>query len=805
MKSLKTMSYNELYSNFNLLFDLKYLNRIILDDKVCSELQRLIQTNTLGKHMALELIKSFMGKNEKYVDKEAYVFYTLKGIKDFGTEFKYADISKKCKQYLENSKIVCFEPNISTSFEDDDEIICTTARDLIGSKLSPKEEIEGKELLKEISQEINLEQLFTANSNIEIRQMFGKDPYLNSLIVKLNFINVISRAANLSLKEKRFLLSNTPEAYNKLNELLEENKSKIKEMDEVLFFENTVKYLKKYPQYFDIDAILLIAACRAHEYLENTDLNDEEVQMFTKILQIANDKIKNHDKKVKGINSGIAGGGVIEYSYKKLCEDTKRITENGDYLRKIEEEYLIDLLTSEEEVCELDADKLKLIRFSSDEYSKMMKKEGVLYFFIENDLIDDDILNEILKVPDISQSDILELIKDGLIDKSHIDLYLHNYQKISDEMFYVLDNANMLTGEEKLDYYMQGKVSINVIDGLLDESKEEIGEILSNYILMKLYKDEEKKEEYLRYATIFRDLKLVNKKKEIKNNIGDELISLLGESFEENDLIELYKQHLITIENVKDWGGDSLILNMMKEAMLRPVDVKDICSDGNYNCILEIMKDPSISKKNKLAIFYTTFSQCGENFAEKEMENRENCKKECLQYINFSDKISSETNKGESTRKKTGEPRRRNEFITDPLIRWNLIGLLDTEYSYDVLDQGMMVFKLPNLNGGIIILEKMFRKDKINYGRATKIIAMPIEEFDEIKDELVVNGDIPVKVVESHPKIKGRLTSLDHIASWGQNLADLFNYETDRRRTQENISMIDTEIQRVMNSRSIRK
>ena len=53
---------------------------------------------------------------------------------------------------------------------------------------------------------------------------------------------------------------------------------------------------------------------------------------------------------------------------------------------------------------------------------------------------------------------------------------------------------------------------------------------------------------------------ILNKDKKEKIEVGDELICALGNDFEEDDLIEMYKQHLICIENVKSWAGDTLII-----------------------------------------------------------------------------------------------------------------------------------------------------------------------------------------------------------------------------------------------------
>lgn len=804
MINVKMMSFNDILRIFGLSLDLNYMNRIITDSKIFQDFaEEAMENKYLTNFEYQTKLQNFLKQHAKYIDNEAFVFYTLKTIIEKERGGYYKEIADKCKDALRDSDMVCIEPN-PKAFFNDDEIIVTTAQNLIGNRHESKQELKSRESVEKLSKQIDLDELFTANSNIEIGRNFGKNVILNGLIVKLNFIDVLSKVTRLSLDEKRFLLGNNADSIHKLESLVQEHKEQIKNLDETIFFSNTIKYLKKYPQYFDIDAILLIAACRAHEYLENTNLDDEEEKMFIRILNVAKDNIQNHSKEVSNIKSGVNDGVLLSFNYKDLSNACKRITENNYYLDEKEENTIRNSLIYEDDISQLVPESLRIMPFSEDEYKRMMRKSGVFYFFVSNELLNNHMVRKMLQEYDIEQSDVVRLLNEDFLSSNYVKLYLQEKKKISEELFDVIEEKDLFSARQKLEFYINGCFSLNVLGRMSEKSRNEISGLLSSNTLMSLYRNNNRSDEYLFYSAVFRDIMILNKDKKEKIEVGDELICALGNDFEEDDLIEMYKQHLICIENVKSWAGDTLIIDMMKNALLRPTDVKDICNDGDYNCILEIMRDPTIAKRNKLAIFYSTFSQCGEKLSEEQIADRENARKKCLTYMNFLDK-NTEHIKKHIGEKKIGEKiKKRKEFVTDPLIRWNLIGLLDPEYSYEILDQGMMIFKLPNLKRGTIILEKMFRKDKIHYGRATKILNMPIEEFEELKKELIVKGDIPVFVIESNSQLIGRVNSLDHVISWGQNLADYFEYKTDERRSKESIERIDDEIQRIVRSRKVR-
>lgn len=614
-------------------------------------------------------------------------------------------------------------------------------------------------ILEKIKESIDVDLLFDSTSISQMRKIFGKNVKLNKYISALGAIDALDQVIPLSQKEKILLMDNE----NRIKKLIMENVDEIKQkVNPKTLYKYISPYFQKYPEEFNIDAILLLAAYKAISSLKLEELTDEEREEKIKIFLTAKENIKSFN-------------AVIT-----LHSDE----ENEDFIfscRSIKETY--------REFIE--------------------KKDDFLIYLVQNDLISKKEYNKILNLFNINQRAFAGLIDIEKVNEGQIKRYLSEQNKIGETLFNCIDEKGILGEEEKLDYYLDNKIHIKTLDKMSEENKSKFAESLSIDTLMKLYKDKENQNKYIRYANLFRTMVLSKKSKEEKDEIGDNIIEALDSEFENEDLIRLYQEHLISLKTVESWGGSNLIKEMMKNAILKPVDVKEICIEDNYASIFEIMKDDEIPRKNKLAIFYTTFADEDDNLTIQQQEMREKAKRECLRYMNFinkSIKIFSDGDKIErGSNDETKIRGKRKEYVSEPLNRWTLVKLLDEEYSYEMLDQGMMIFKLPNLDNGIIILEKMFKKEVPDYARATKIIYMSIEEFEEIKNSLIIEGDIPPAVVDRNPKLKGRFDSLWHTPSWGQKMADLFNYKSDPIRSKENIEKIDREIGRIKRSRRLRE
>ena len=832
MKSSNITKYDRIFKSNEIVLNLKYLDEIITDRNTFREFNQELKKIRTGIEEQKTLIKKFFYKNERYIDKEAYVFYTLKTIKEEYQGSHIGDLKERCEDALRESKFICFEINNPREIKNSNEIKVVTAQDLIGIPQIVRGKTEAARRVEELDKIVDLESLFNVSSGSELDMYFGKKRSLNELINRLSFLDALEKVIDIPMKQKLQLLTTGHEGADRILDLARDHSEEISHTDSNIFSKRITENLRKYPECFDIDIILLIAAFRANEYIESDEMKEADIEKTCKLLMIFKEHIKSNFYVVLDI-LGDDNRSVTSktYSYKELLKTCERIAysdaiiaEDGSidynlerdecgkvlkYLSIKKEEELRSILTSgNAEVEGLDNDLIRIMKFSNVEYRKIMQKPNMFHYFISNKLLSDKEVNNILLNMKVSDSDIASVISQKLVDISKIKRYIQRNNVEDKSIYQALFESDEINVKEKFDYYIDGKVDIDSINNMIEEQKKEIRRLLSPQGLIELYKDENKQNEYIRYANIFRNMMLAQKSKEKKQEIGEQIIEQLGLDFEEEDLVKLYQEHLITINTLSSWGGDVLVADMMKKAMLKPIDVKEICANGNYDAIFEIMKDKAISKQKKLAIFYTTFGDSEESdLSQEQREYRELAKLECIRYMNFSDKNVSTGKRREKSKTTRGisETKKYNEYVSDPLGRWTLIELLDREYSYEILDQGMMIFKCPNIfENGAIFLEKMFKKEEVCYGRATKIIKMSIEEFDKIKKDLIIDGDIPVMSVNTNPEIKqDNLESICHSISWGQKVADLCCYKTDSRREKENIEAIDKTIESIKKSRTI--
>ena len=835
MKSSNITKYDRIFKSNKIVLNFRYLDEIITDEEVLQKFYTDFRAITGGVQTQTAFTKEFFRKNEKYVNKESYVFYTLKTIKESYNREDSEDLRIMCEEALRDSKFISFDANNPREIKSGNEIKAMTAQDLIGIPPIARGKSEEKRRIEEMDKIIPLEGLFDINSVNEMDRCFGKKKSLNELIIRLCFLDALMEVTDISMKDKIRLLNDEKDGREKILDLAEEHREEITNKSLGTYFsKRIVENLRKYPEYFDIDAILLIAAFRANAYMESDKLDDKSTDAMCQLIKFYQKNIKSNYRTELEIL--VDNNGEVEpvtYSYKDLIHACERvvvadsvISKDGTidysqevtgnkkalkYLSKEKEEELRSILTSDNvDIERLDDDLIRIMKFSIIEYRKIMEKQNMFHYFVSHKLLSDKELNSILLNMKVNNSDLATVIRQNLVDISKIKRYIHKNGVEDKSIYQALLESTEISIQEKFDYYINGKVDIDSINNMPEEEMKKIEKILSTQGLIELYKDETKQDEYMRYANIFRNMMLVQKTKKEKEEIGEQIIEQLELEFEEEDLVKLYQEHLITINTLISWGGDVLVADMMKKAMLKPVDVKEICANGNYDAIFEIMKDRAIPKQKKLTIFYTTFGDTdASDLTQEQKEYRELAKLECIKYMNFSDRNNNVSTGKKREKSKTtrgiSETKKYNEYVSDPLGRWTLIELLDREYSYEILDQGMMIFKCPNIfENGAIFLEKMFKKEEVCYGRATKIIKMSIEEFDKIKKDLIIDGDIPVMSVNTHPEIKQEnLESICHSASWGQKVADLCSYKTDSRRKKENIEAIDNTIESIKKSRTI--
>lgn len=375
----------------------------------------------------------------------------------------------------------------------------------IGVKKSKPQEMNiSVKRVEKIKNNIDIDLLFDSTSISQMRQIFGKNPKLNRYISALGAIDVLSQVTSLSQKEKILLM----DSENRIRKLIVEHNDEIRQkVSPETLYRYISPYFQKYPEEFNIDAILLLAAYKAASSLEWDELTNEKREEKIKILLAAKENIKSFNSAVT-IHSNEKNEDFV-FSYKSIRQIYKDFIE---------------------------------------------EKEGFFIYLVENDLISKKDYNTALDSYNINQNDFAELINIERVNEEQTKKYLKKQNRIGETLFNSIDEKGILSEDEKLDYYLNGKIDVKTLNKMSDENKAKFTEKLSASALMKLYRDNESKKQYIRYANIFRTMVLAGKSKEEKDKIGDNIIEALDLDFENDDLVRLYQEHLISLKTVESWG-----------------------------------------------------------------------------------------------------------------------------------------------------------------------------------------------------------------------------------------------------------
>lgn len=807
MKKIENMTFSEFYKEFRLLFNLRYMANIIYDSDLLDQFYQAaaIINNPIGKK---QLAKSVIEGNFDKVNRDAYVFYTLKAILENGRLDMKEDtreIEDKCREVLKKSDFVHYEINYSSVLPGT-EINSISAKALAGESSVLQKKSKNAERIKAIEEDIDLEELFDYSSPRDMLECFGKSPILNRYVYRIGFVKTMSLAYPLTRRKQLMLLDG---ADDKISKIYNEHREEINNLGiRKEIYEDIPVYLKKFPDEFDLNGILIIAAYRAYNYLEGVNLTEEERKKYARILQVATKHINSRSVVLEDLHNREKDTKKDSFSYHDMVRACERISSEGEYVSKRQEESMkSEMLSKSGSLEKMNPEIVRMIHLSMEDYKNIISNDSeALKYFVENGLISERNLEEIVRTTNLTQDQFAMLVENGSVNEKMVQQYFEKQGNIQDNLFTIVDEKNLLSDLDKLQYYLEGKISVDVLLKMSDEKKSSFSELLSTERFAELYRNPDQKDKYDRYVNVFRAMILAEKTKEERYEIGEKIIEAIDIDIENEDLVRLYQEHLISLTSVESWGGSPLITEMMRNAMLRPADVNDICRSGDYSAVIDIMKDKKIPRKDKLAIFYTTFADADDELTEEERFYKKMAQRECLKHIRFSEEsIKNPVKSGERTRIKSEGTKKSKEYVFEPLNRWTLIRALDSEYSYEILDQGMMIFKLPNVNSGVVILEKMFKREEPDYGRATKFINISIEEFEKIKKELIISGDIPVFAVDSHPRLQGIVDSIAHTPTWAKRLADDAGYKTDQRRSEEYISKVDKEIARTLASRRLRE
>ena len=328
------------------------------------------------------------------------------------------------------------------------------------------------------------------------------------------------------------------------------------------------------------------------------------------------------------------------------------------------------------------------------------EKELVIEAFEQGKILEKDINKVINEYPiNLNEDKVIELYQKGIIsEKDIVDLYVDDKTKLE---------------------------AIKKLNEILPDDKK-IREFLSEEELVNLYQkgkeNQEDLKKYKRYKLLYQAVKREKLDEEEKSKLDNKLIG--DKEFEEEDVLKLYKDNLLTLDTVLKYGGKEAVRELVKCGDLKPSDAKfyfDLEKEEAID-IREILKDPNVEDIQKIMLIYSTYDDDKEKRDELVnylQAHATDIKGEPIGERNLRDKKNHEGNK----------------TVTDPYERWRYFAALDRNYTKEYID-GYLIIGLNNTQRTLV--EKMYEKKNGKifdaYGVAT--FSMPTEEYLEIENDI---------------------------------------------------------------------
>lgn len=777
MKDLKDMSIGEVLEKIGIFASNIDFQIFIKDERLIEEINNLFSQKRHTTKM--DYITNFIKENEKNIDIEKFVLTQLYRMETVKREMKKENKRFEIKQVGE--KVSVPEESIERKMNIAKELLKNYKGSILILDENNKEQIVNMDILNNGK---------TSQKNTQKLQKLDENESLDLICSTLSWEDipdlVSSNDPNFSEYLIDYTVQNTvnntlPTYYNCSEQEIEKHMQTPEYRKE--FYKRLKETFKEYSKFIQVDKMMAIGIYRNLKYL---DVKEIEGNMCKLIIEQLKEIYNQIDPKTKTSKSKF-----------KILEDTdsqEKISIFPKELKKMLDENFIDnkfigkntikamkreILEYEVPLTEYDPIVLKLLEINMDELMQILNNPSNFEYLMQYEMINDEVLEYVLNTKNDMPVKIYEqLLNGGMIDKQYI-----------------------------LDLYSDGIITLEQIKELNEFSELHIEEIAQEEEMIRLYKEfymyGKDEETFNSYMQLYKELRVKGKDISEKRDNGNRLVEELGEDFEEEDLKQMYKLGIIPVDTAIEWGGDSITQDMFNKGILKPIDAKRLYKENvlNLDMIKQVLRSKEISDEDKLALIGSTFD--GEEDFETKME--------LMQYLNLVANENSSKGKGQKRLRRTDTKiEAKNAYITDPFARWQLISLLDNEYSQEVLRDGYIIFELPNVNDGTVIIEKMFKKSQNrvvpSYGNATYILSK--KQFDKSKN-YITDETLGGKVINLGELAEVRearnADRLNHSSRWGSNIKDYFEVGKDQSRyTEEQIQKIDKTIESIENSRRLK-
>lgn len=708
-----------------------------------------------------EIIK-YIDRNKNLFNKPKFVllnYLYLAGIKENEESIlsKLKNINSKIQmeKLEEMRKYIIKHPTI---LELDDEKGLYDSRDYTTSEQQNehKKDIEEAEnRIRKIADKVFLQHITTFYSGYEAEQFYSSFPEI-PLIIRQNMCHEIY--GRMGYSEDQIL------------QMLQGLES-FPDVDPDEKAECFAKQLCRYREYIDWDKFLLTGAYLAKKYIN--DIPEKEIEdVSTKVMLVACELIKDEKTTITGRDINDDGKIIrITYTVKQLKKDFDENYIDGIYYHsKRKEELKSSIISGEEQLKYINSPKiLKLLKLSEQELESLVEQnqENVIYLF-ENNIINENMFKKYANTHILQNETIERILGDGEIFSS----------------------------TELLNLYYNGNISLEV----MTKHKEIFEKDITEKGLIELYKklensSEEEKSRIEKYFALYRETKINQANTLEKEEIGNNIVLELGDDMEESDFFELYKRNLITINNLIEWNGETIVTEMFSKGLLKPYDMKLLVSEEKINLdeIKNTLQSKDLSDEEKMTLIFTTFDR----------EEDEATRKKLLQTLTISTDLRNDSNLSGKQQNPEKEIKYVNRYLLDPCYKMQLLMLVDKDYNYSLTKDGHLILELPNLNK--VIIEKMFRKTHGNVeiadGAATYILnADEFNSSNSITLERKINRSKLYEMCKSE-----RAKRYYHTKTWGEMIKEEFDIERSSRYNEETKGKIDSTIEKIRRTRKLKE
>lgn len=364
---------------------------------------------------------------------------------------------------------------------------------------------------------------------------------------------------------------------------------------------------------------------------------------------------------------------------------------------------------------------------------------------------------------------VIETFNQGKLHEKDIREAIVRYPiPLDEQQIYQYYQQGILISRDILDLYIKDRINLETIKQINEKLPEEqkINLELIEEELAHLYQGAKKEKnrrktnldvvmKYKRYGLLYQTLKRANLEENEKFESDKKILEHIH-NVRTEDIMELYKDNLLTLETVLQYGGNDLVKKLILQGDLRTNDARTYFETEKENVsIEEILENPDMDETEKLILIYTTY---GDN-----IQKREQLVEHYISAYASDIKGEKTTTRNKKEETKTGK----KNTTTDPYERWKLLALLDKNYSRKYVG-GYLIVKLHNTQKAII--EKLYGKKygEVEPGNSTSTFCLAVEEYEKLESEFIKGKRFNLaklrEEVRNHPEIITKVTH--HSASY---------------------------------------